>query len=298
MMILPPKSGDFKDFVISKIKMLCDSNAWPFEFDRFGAWLDNFDNELDEYCALQILNSLIVRTNEMARSTYFKLLASDVHQFIVKNIDGVPCEIDAWLESLSSGSLREKIRFSPVRLADDEGESGSVIYRLLSCWVDTDKYSLLKAKSNPEVVILVDDFLGSGTQFLDFAREISLDQKLVSSKFIYCPLVAMHGGIDFVKAHYPSVEIFPGEVVQASHSLFFGDGFFLYDEINEINVIKNYYMEMKDRVAPKMPFWLGRDNSAIPLVFEWGCPNQAPSILYMKYSKIIKPWSQLFGRRS
>ena len=55
---------------------------------------------------------------------------------------------------------------------------------------------------------------------------------------------------------------------------------------------------MKDKYAPKKSNWLGYKDAALPLSFEWGCPNQTLSLLYLDHSKNITEWQKLFGRRS
>ena len=69
MMKLPVNSENFKEIVLEKIRTYCDTNIWPFEYDYFAAWLNNFDCPIEEYLALQMLDNLIVLSISSAIQT-------------------------------------------------------------------------------------------------------------------------------------------------------------------------------------------------------------------------------------
>lgn len=299
-MQLPHNSEAFKSIVIEKIKTYCDTNIWPFEYEIFSAWLSNFTCKIEEYLALQILDHLIVRSNEMAKASYARLLHGEIRQHLLDNTALNVGSIQKWKSHLAKGTLCQKLRFSPVKLESDQGESGSVIYRMLSREIDTNKYSLAIAKKAPDVLILIDDFIGSGTQFDEYAEEIGLIEKLKNTHIIYCPLIGFEVGINLIKSNYPDLHILPAEYIFKSDSLFFkGNGiYFKNDQINTVADVENFLTTMKIKYAPKMPNWFGFDEAGLALAFEWGCPNQTPALLYMMNSKNNSNWNQLFSRRA
>lgn len=300
-MELPDNWFLFKEIVIDKIRTYCRANIWPFQFEDFAAWLHNFDDEKEEYFALQLLDSLIVRSNDMAKVTYARLLHSDVRQYLIGESIISNISIPKWKQNLKQGGLSSVLRFAPVRTLTDEGESGSVIFRLLSSEVETNRYSYAKATVNPKVLILIDDFVGSGLQFADdFAPEFNLIEKLKDTLILYCPLIAFQDGIDFISQKFPKLKILPGEAIDRNESFFYGDESlpFKNDQINSIGEVKSFYAEMQKKYAPKMESWFGYELACLPLVFEWGCPNQTPSILWMNHSKYNKNWHKLFSRRA
>ena len=237
-MQLPSNSEIFKSIVIEKIKTYCDTNIWPFSFEQFAAWLNNFDCDKEEYLALQILDSLIVRSNNMAKASYARLLHGPIRQFLLDNTSINIGHLPKWKEQLTSGSLSNKLRFCPIKLENDQGESGSVIYRMLSQELNTDRYSLAKAAEQPEVVILVDDFIGSGTQFDDFATEINLEGLLDSSLVLYCPLIGFEVGISNIKSKYPKLHILPAEFIYKNDNLFSGVSTDLFKMTSKIRLKK------------------------------------------------------------
>jgi hypothetical protein len=299
-MKLPNNSEAFKSIVIEKLKTYCDTNIWPFEYEQFSAWLSNFPCKIEEYVALQILDNLIVRSNEMAKASYARLLHGEIRQHLLENTVLDVGSIQKWKSHLTKGSLCHKLRFAPVKLDSDQGESGSVIYRMLSKEIDTNRYSLAKAQQTPDVLILIDDFIGSGTQFNEYAEEIGLSDQLKNTHIIYCPLIGYEVGIDVIKSNYPELHIFPAEYIFKSDSLFFKGNslYFKNDQENTIADVEYFLTGMKKKYAPKMSNWFGFAESGLPLAFEWGCPNQTPALLYMMNSKNNLNWNQLFSRRA
>ena len=300
-MELPENWPSFKRIVIEKLKTYCDTKLWPFPYEELASWLSNFDDEKDEYIALQLLDSLIVRSNDMAKSCYARLLHSSLRQLLLEKELIPSLSIPQWKVKLKNGELKDQIRFASVRTARDDGESGSVIYRLLSSEVETNLYSLTRTTSIPPVIILIDDFIGSGKQFIDdFAPEFDLNNKLKESTVIYCPLIAYEDGIENLQKRFPSLHLLPGEILKKSASLFSEDSSkqFKNDQINTVEDIKSHFEKMKRKFAPKMDMWFGFESACLPLAFEWGCPNQTPSILWMSYSSERENWKKLFSRRA
>ena len=299
-MHLPENFEQFKTAVLEKIRTYCDSNIWPFEYEKFCGWLNNFDQPLEEYIALQMLDSLIVRSKEMAIASYSRLLSCELRQYIVENTDVNPGSIESWKKKLKQGSLNKDIRFTPIRLSNDQGESGGSIYRMMSSILSTERYALTNSTKHPQVIILIDDFIGSGDQFITFADEFELNKYLESSHVIYTPLMALSEGIVRIKSEYPSLNVLPAELLDNSDGLFYGKDTELFknDPRNTIADVKEYLECMKIKYAPKISNWLGYEKAAIPVSFEWGCPNQAPSILYMENSSKRENWNRLFNRRA
>ncbi len=297
---IPSNVDIFKRVVTEKIQIYCDTKIWPYEYDQFTAWLNNFDNDIDEYVALQILDNLIIRSHDMAKASYSRLFDSTLRQHLIEHSNLCIGTIEEWKEKLKNGRLNTHVRIAPVKLINDSGESGSTVYRKLSPEVDTDRYSYSKAHNPPQIIILIDDLIGSGQQFIKFSEEFDLSEKLKSIHVIYCPLIAYEAGIDKVREKYPKLHILPAEYLDRTDGLFYdnGKGLFKNDQKNTTDSVKKHLTVMHKKYAPKMKNWLGRDDVALSIVFEWGCPNQAPALLFMDKSINNSDWQQLFGRRS
>lgn len=302
-MQLPPNWLLFKRMVLNNIKLYCATNIWPFKYESFTAWLNNFDNELDEYLALQLIDSLIVRSKQMAMVGFARLLHSEIRQTLIeKKVINESIDIIKWRRMMRVGGLENIIKFSPIYTKEQAGESGNSIYRFISQELATGRYLLKETRNKPKVIVLVDDFIGSGEQFItDFSRNFELEERLKTQIIIYCPLIAYEVGIDKIKNKFPDIILLPVETINKESSIFGGneDDLFKNDTINTKQSVKNHLISMQHKYAsPNMPSWLGYDDAALPLAFEWGCPNQTPSILWMHETPKVESWSKLFSRRS
>lgn len=300
-MQLPDNWVFFKSAVLSKVQVYCDTGIWPFKYERFTAWLSNFDTSEDEYVALHLIDSLIVKSHDMAKSGYARLIHGELRQHLIAEKKINPISIPVWKEKLKSGGFNSILRFSAVRTHLDEGESGSLIFRLLSDEIDTNRYSLAKCTKNPKIIVLVDDFLGSGRQFIDeFSPSFQLKEKMNTSSIIYCPLIAFSKGIDALKKSLPGLTVIPSETLDESDGIFSGgfDSKFRNDQVNTVGEVQDHFLSMKIKYGANMPYWLGHEDVNLPLAFEWGCPNQTPSILWMRHSKKRDDWTSLFSRRA
>lgn len=302
-MQLPPNWLLFKRMVLSNTKLYCATNIWPFKYESFTAWLNNFDDELDEYLALQLIDSLIVRSNQIAMVGFARLLHSDIRQTLIeKEVINESIDIIKWRRNMRVGGLENLIQFSPVYTKKQGGESGNSIYRLISPELATERYLLNESRSEPKVIVLIDDFIGSGEQFTtDFSKNFGLEERLKKHIIIYCPLIAYEVGIEKIQKEFPDLILLPVETIYKESGIFGvnENNLFKNDTINTNESVKNHLISMQQKYAsPKMPSWLGFDEAALPLAFEWGCPNQTPSILWMHETPKAKSWKKLFSRRS
>jgi hypothetical protein len=303
-MKLPNNWMLFRSLVLEKIRTYCALKIWPYDYDIFTTWLSNFQSPEDEYVALHLLDSLIVRSKTMAVAGYSRLLHTDLRVYLQKNnIINPGMSIKDWMTAIKSRSLGKQIIFHPVKLQNDRGESGSTLFRLLSRLLRTDLNSSNLSSVKPgQTVILIDDFIGGGTQFETFAEENNLSNLMQTSTVIYCPLIALEAGLNRLNGLFPMLTILPVEIIESSHDLFFSNSEmtkFRNDFDNTVEDIKLHFIKMQSKYAStNMPYWLGKDDVCLPLVFEWGCPNQTFSILWMEYSPRDDQWCQLFSRRS
>lgn len=302
-MKLPDNWTQFKKSMLEKIKIYCNLRIWPFEYSQIAAWLGNFDEPIEEYLALQILDSLIVRTDDTAKVSYSSLFNSKLRQTLIEEDLIEDMTISEWKSHLKRGSLTKVIQFSPVRSHNDEGESGSTVFRMLSEELHTDRYSSLGNRHDPKVIVLIDDLIGSGTQFVtEFSESFDLVRKLKTTKIIYCPLIAFEEGIEKIKSVFPDIHIIPAEYIYKSDSIFYGDedDLFRNDKVNTVGEAKKVFNSMREKYWPKIDIndWYGYESACLPVVFEWGCPNQAPRLLWWQSLNNDSTWNQLFSRRS
>lgn len=306
-MKLPSEWKVFARYVMGNIQTYCDSQIWTKQYNDYVAWLNNFKgNDLDFYVALHLLDSLIFRSNAMVESSYCRFLNLDLRSFLVDHqIINRSVSIKTWRSNLQKGSRKPKnLYFSGVKLKNDKGDSGEHIVRILSgnivsqrLFVGRDELSGISTHGS--VIVLVDDFAGSGDQFISYANEINLSSLSDLHTIVYAPFMAIPAGVERIKKDLPKISIMPLETLGQECGFFYQEGsHFKNDMNNSANDFKQHIISMKSRYAGSLPDWLGRDNSSLCVAFEWGCPNQTFPILWMQYSPSHERWQPLFRRRS
>lgn len=292
--------------IIEKFKFLFSQNLFNPHNNIFKlkTWLNNFIDPEERLLALFILENLIYRDPKMLESAVTRLLVKEIKN-IYENINNCTYDVFQWLQLLRSNSSNLKIKFVGV----DKGEisqSSAVITRKLSPFIDR-KYipqnpeAINTALQNNDLIVYVDDFLGSGKQFSEFIDEkiITLDNYSSSnSPMLYIPLIAIHKGIDKIKRDYSHIKIFPSEIIKIDHQLFNKDDIesFYKDFKRTPEQLDSIFNQIRKRFRINPQSWYGRSNAMQTVVFEWGCPNQTISMLY--HDRDVSAYYPLVPRRS
>ena len=143
---------------------------------------------------------------------------------------------------------------------------------------------------NRDMIIFIDDFLGSGTQATKFFNDHKLCELVQSNDMlqmpiIYMPLMAAPVGIENLESKFPKLRILPCEIVEEDsrlsqhHSL----GSFLHTfDIDATRIdIELIFVEMQTSYNfIRTKNWLGWTDAMLSIVFEWGCPNLTVPLIY------------------
>jgi hypothetical protein len=297
--------ANYKSRVLERASLSCRSQLWPFEYNHLKVWLSNFTgpnaHDKDELVALYLLDRLVVRTRKSAHAGYSRLFMGEIRRSLLSlGILSEEDTIDAWKEAIRTRPTSKGINFIPIHSDDGFGESGSTLFRHLHGLIRTD----LGEIDQPKAVIYIDDCLGSGDQFIEFVNNSKPQEKFPDAAIFYCPLIAHNDGLNKIKDQFPSLNIFPVEIVDDEIGPFSQNEYSdIISEYLDISIVdlKAHYIEMFDRYCGASGFrayWNSYEDLEMPIVFEWGCPNNALGILYMDHSRIKRNWKQLFPRRS
>lgn len=292
-----------RDEIQIKIKntiiSLCENKIWTLDPDIVLGWLSNFKNDKDHlYLAHLILDKVIFRSNEMLKSSYHYFFCTTLRQSMPKFIRE-KYDISSFVNELSKRSiLKNYIRIMPV--LDNNTtltESGAGILRTLQSKLH-DTYTLnpndeFSTFSEECLVVIIDDFIGSGHQYENFLNETKIHEKI--SNLIYVPAMALESGYDYLTKKFPNLNIHPLEIISNDINFFSNKKNYISNDknLNRDDALK-IYEDIKTKNKIKLPDWSGRDNAGLPLIFEWGVPNQSLGILYHHQDN----WTQLHSRRS
>lgn len=302
-MQLPSYWKNFEEEVLNRVNTLCKSNIWGLQRDSLRAWFNNFQKEEHKYLALHILDRLTYRSKDMAHAAYSSYVRTKLKSHAADFFGINQLSMCQWLEGIRRHGTTEfeNLKLIAVSKKYDTADSGKVILRMLTSELFNQSHELscdeLIAQGHKGLlIILIDDFVGSGQQFIDFARDYKLSEIMVSNKVLYAPLMAYKPGIDVIAKAYPNLNIEPLEVLDESDHFFsFSDDklFCGDDEITEQEFI-SCYEEIRVLSGHKKSMWYGRDKLCLTVAFEWGVPNQSLGCLWLD----SKPnWHNLVCRR-
>lgn len=274
-------------------------------------WLKQFE-PVDQETAILLVNSLtLVSHTEFERNLLSKLenLASSVNGtigfFAVRELerdklsDGSNGPIAPFYSKVTSKDGKSVNALSNSSDQGSEAKIANIIRQL--CKRNPEKYlnhptikSLRESKS--DVIIFVDDFIGSGGRVSDFLDSFWREPTVVSwlsGKQIKFHVVAYSGtesGITFVEKHKSKPQVHIYRDAPSFNS-------FAWDKERK-DCVKRLCQKY-GRIANKnrKNMWFGFKEGMSAIVFEHGCPNNTPAILWEPDFK-GSGWKGLFPDRT
>lgn len=135
--------------------------------------------------------------------------------------------------------------------------------------------------SGTKLVVFIDDFSGSGFQFLKFLRQNPIDQFKGQANFLYAPLCAHQDAIDRIEKETPQVRVIPIDILTKQHNFFYEceNGFFRGDKTNSSESAKIFYEELLQQTTNKK-YLFGMNNQSLTYSFFFSTPNNNIKALY------------------
>lgn len=298
---VPEKNYALFDDVLDRFRVLLKKRVITgIDETTLERWIGNFNTNEERYFAACVLNRLIFRSQAMVESSIDHLLHCILPTFLRQH-DLFPHEdIERFLCALQTKNPDYHVRFVGVdgSKAFDTGKSGVVIIRQYKRHAGIDKQltcrpdKLDELSDKVQCIVFVDDMLGTGKQFVGFAKEHALaDMKHI--RMVYCPLVAYAGGLQKLRDECPWLTVLPVEVLDERHQFFCestqNPGLWLVDESNTVHDTKAY----SDRIASRHGIPSSTKFSLdLVLGFEHSTPNNTLSLLWANSDK----WTALLTR--
>lgn len=266
-------------------------HAWPLsEKLDFNGWLSNFDGD-DKEIASYILDFFIYYPNCM------------IEQMLTVSVGKAGANLIDFFPSWKHLDFKEKCLYSFIPgETQSPTDSGHIFTRILRDKlgiperriINYDKISeALNFAHQPTVIILVDDFVGSGAQCDEAWNRHKVDGKTLKEitfssdhKFIYAPLIINKLGFDRINSVCDGLILSPAHVLTKEYNLFDPSCFCWKGEIGLYN--KGIEMILRKSNELGIPFTNGnsvRDvkgfgEQGLALAFEHGAPDAIPPIFY------------------
>ncbi len=266
--------------------------------DRGKRWLAQFD-ERDKEIAEKVITSLtLVSHSEFEHVIQVSLekLASEneppIAFYAVREVDKQKSYFESYTDP-STGAIAALVPGS------DHGSEARIAATIRN-FCKTDSEGLLNHPSLSELrekkcctVVFIDDFIGSGTRTYDFIASFWRDRTFVSwlsLKYLKTIIVAYSGtdrGIERVSRHKANPEVSIERSCPTFRDMPWGRGL-----RNSVFALCKRYGQRTN----KERWWDGYGHQLVALVFEYGCPNNAPAILWAP-DTATRPWQPLFPNR-
>jgi hypothetical protein len=257
-------------------------------------WIDNFEIGDEQYLACHILNFFCYFSDLMIDSMLRNAI-SKAGSVIIKEIPG-------WCNSsFKSRCFFSKIPGERVSITDS---SNLLLSRLkYRCDIPEDNiidyFSIIEALEGQKqrtVIVLIDDFVGSGTQCVKAwsrqqpTRKESMSEFASSHKhlFLYVPLIANYLGERLIRATCSELRLSPLNTLGEEYNLFNQDCF-CWDKDISIFTDGVAMIEGKSRLL-NLPFTNGSDvqdakgfaKQGLALAFSHCCPDAVIPLFYFR----------------
>ncbi|MDP5138315.1 hypothetical protein ORJ04_20410 [Rheinheimera baltica] len=282
--------------IVQKTTQYIDLGLWSgIELNKFDRWIGQYKSNDEKILAALILESLVYRSKEHLSALIEHAIYKSIPQALFE-YSGDEAEFRNIERVCNYGkNLPHEIAIVPViRDADPPTKSGPLVARLfkrLGKVNDKLMYWPWQISSLKDIstIIFVDDFVGTGNQFIKFINNhVVKNVDLSKFKVVYCPLTATEVGLNNISKTMPEIILCPIELVSDSHNFFIfcAKNFAMTDdELTKLNeVYFSYLKKVKlDRLGRKTvdgDMSLGYGSLALTYAYEHATPNASLPLLW------------------
>ncbi len=306
--VVPSGQERFFDRVRQQFDSLIRANVIMdvFTETELARWVSQFRTNEERYLAAHLLNSAVIRSSRMVESSLRQIIDLIAPTCLRElGLHDVTC-IDTFHDDLKRDKPRLPVRFMAVdgaRLDSAAGNSGDSVLRKFGVSFQIgDGYRLRSddpssfQPSEPLLIVLVDDVLGTGSQFIRFIDRYQLNPSPGNVHLLYAPLLATSAGLDEVRKNVQDFRIWPIEVLGPSADFFFGlpdsPDVWSRDGSNQLVDVCSFYEQMMDtRGVPRET----RYSQNLTVIMHDRCPNNTLRV-YWHDSTNAPVWHALKAR--
>jgi len=280
----------FYQKVISATRDLISSCIWKEANTKtLEKWVSYFKSDDEKVLCALILDSLTFRSSSQTKAIIDHALEQSIPQALL--CDGVTLNFDIYRTiTARNGKPNRSLRIVPViREKDPPTKSGPLVARLYKREVGVNEkymiwpWSVESINEEPSIIVMIDDFVGTGDQFLDFfERFLSGLPAKGDTHFIYAPLGACEQGLERIKRDLPYVSVCCAESIGQRERFF--EGMMLRYPGTSLafqNKMRKTYLELMSRLGLdfiKNKFGYG--DLELTYAYAHGTPNATLPILW------------------
>lgn len=281
-----------KEFVLQKCDFFVDVQVWPFGKLHPNEWLANFQpNELEH--AVHLLNAFTYFSGRLVEQLFCAAF-QELSRIVRKNGDSFLAVQASWRSFVDSLIITRVTGENP-----SDADSGFHFVRMARDLLHISESRILSPadaliallREPPKPVVFVDDFVGSGNQFITtwhrkmdvLGSEINFDVLATSKRgatFFYIPLVCTAKGLKNIEESCRNVSVVPAHFLIDRYSAVSPDSL-LWPEHLRIDAGDFLYQASKRAGIPESE-WKGFNDLALALGFEHSVPDATLPIFYWR----------------
>lgn len=291
----------YANSVLSKTRLIINQGIWD-DIDELtlNRWISNFTTPESKYLSACMLDALSYRSKDMCRSMMRKIIMDIIPNYCREiGISNFSSIVD-WLQKINSGDAL--VRFVPVSISDGKVKSSAVVAREFIQANDLPQRLIQQPENiqraidhGTKLIVFLDDFAGSGFQFLKFIQQQNMEKFRDSVNFIYVPLAGHTDAVERIHRKCGYIKIVPIEPLSKYQNFFYEckNGFFRGDKTNSVEAAKNYYETYCGEKFDNSKYLFGMSTQCLTYSFFFSCPNNNLKALYHEQGS---DWKRLIFR--
>jgi hypothetical protein len=290
---------DYIDQVFDRAKKLIQARIWDeIKVHRLESWRGCFENYGAELVGAYLLDNLCFRS----RDQFFSLLDTLFLDFNSSNSTTGSGHLLDLVQNRSNQTTESIVRIVPViGLSAPPTKSGPYILRLVqkrygikSEWLAWPQH--IQSVEALSELVFVDDFCGTGQQFIEFALSIDLTKIRAANPALrvsYLVATAHEEGIKAIKKELPFVHIKCAEKLGLTNSVLQDKCFERYQIAGFQSLVLEQYEDIVKRAGlPKGKFAEGFGKLGLAYGFAHATPNNTLPIFWYETDS----WTPLLDR--
>lgn len=281
----------FYENVLTSTKTLISSGLWKdINLRSIEKWTEYFEsNEEKTLCGL-LLDSLTFRSRVQTQALLSNIIEKSIPQATLKSNITFNNSLQKILTEQYPGANKDTIKIVPVISdMDPPTKSGPLVARLYKKEIGVNEkfmewpWKLENHADTVKLVVFIDDFIGTGDQFLEFLdRFFPTGNFKDGTEYIYAPLGACQSGVSHIIENAPRIKICQSELIKKENYFFSGLSS-RYKELDDkfADNLRLVYLEFLNKVGLKsLKNKFGYGDLELTYAYSHGTPNATLPIFW------------------
>lgn len=297
MIQLPEGWENFSEEMSKRAKKYIEIGYWDITLESLSLWKKNFITDKEIFLSALIIYRIIYR-NKMPRLSMYRDIIERILPNELKKLDFYPTDtLNNFINHIETNPWKLPFRFTTIEGVDkSSSKSGAQLLREFRRFgkfhpkLESNIEDESKSKDKIPIIVIFDDFMGTGNQFEAFLKINDPYRK--NLKLIYCPLTAHEEGINYIRTNYPEVIVSPVEILDNNYSFFSHEYMPKISEEIKMEDLRQLYSDVMKRTKLRPEQYFGYGEKSLLYIYDLSSPNNSLPILTYNDQN----WTNIFER--